>query len=200
MKNILFIGALALSCHALADSVDGYRDTACYKEYEQEYKKASERAHADFKRRQELAYKTGLVMEGRSRNTDAGKSEKSIMNAADLLPQFNERGVSSRYTLNDFGYIHKQVLHKFPQAAPETTQYFIREGFKSEKFCSKFLFISSRYDKEKVAEYVLERFEQTYDAKAIQAANVNDSEMEKEGDQSSGSGKAKASGAQARGH
>lgn len=198
MKKILFIGAFALSCHALADSVDGYRETACYKEYEEEYKKASERAQADFKRRQELAYKTGMVMEGRSRNSDAGKSEKSVMNAADLIPQFNERGISSRYALNDFSYIHKEVLEKFPQAAPETTQYFIREGFKSEKFCSKFLFFSDRYDKEKVAEYVLERLEQTYDAKAIEAANVNDSELGKEGDQDTGP--SKTSGAQARGH
>lgn len=155
-----------------------YRESSCYKEYAKVYENSVKRAMDSLRARQEIAFRTGIVLD--SAPSDEGKSEKSVLNAADLDMPYDESMIGRSMFLNDFHYIHREVLKEYPSTPVEQTRKFIRLGFETNAFCSKFLFFENRYDKKDVAEYVVDRMTEELESRAIADARVNDSEMDKD--------------------
>lgn len=156
-----------------------YKTSSCYKEYEGVYRDAMKREVDNLRGRAEIMARTGVALSNTRPSTE-GKSERSIVNAADLEVGYDENKVESRWRLNDFHYIHQRVLKDYPLAAPEQTRQFIRRGFATNSFCKKFWLFGSRYDKKDVSKYVLEQIKNQLESASIPDSHINDSELLKD--------------------
>jgi hypothetical protein len=184
VKNIILLLSLILSTKAFSQTGEvtsvldpslhkDYKESKCYQEFNGVYKKAMQRAQNSLNFKVNLAVNYGVTLNNSSSNSDWGKMERSIANAADYISDS-----TSSYMLNDFHEIHIKASKKYPEITKEQTQALIRKGFQSEKFCNHWFF-SSRYSTNQVARYVKKEFKKYLEEEGRSPA-VNDSSMDKD--------------------
>jgi hypothetical protein len=184
MKNVILLLSLILCTKTFSQTGqvisvldpslhENYKESECYKEYNDVYKKAYDSAMKKLKFQQSLAFNYGVTLSNSSSSSDWGKMERSIANAADYMSDS-----TSSYMLNDFHEIYTKASKKYPEITKEQTQALIRKGFQSEKFCQHWFF-SSRYSTNQVARYVKKEFKKYLEEEGRSPA-VNDSSMDKD--------------------
>jgi len=148
-----------------------YKESECYKEYNGVYQKSVQSSMNQLQFKQNLAFSTGIVLNSSNSNSDWGKAERSIANAADYKSDSN-----SSYSLNDFHIIYTKAQKKYPSITKDQTQTLIRKGFQSGKFCDHWLF-SSRYSTNQVSRYVKKEFEKHLEQTTNREPAIDDSSM-----------------------